>query len=72
MSGTLKLSGKCHIHPIIEKDYNTILEFLFKFFFRDEPLNAAVNLMNEKNIKDILKNHFIQLLDNGELNKNLL
>jgi hypothetical protein len=70
MSAPLKSNNKCNIHPIIGKDNNIILEFLFKFFFRDEPLNAAVNLMNEKNINDILKNHFIQLLNNGELNKN--
>lgn len=66
MSNTLKSSDKCNIQPIIANDKNTIVEFLFKFFFRDEPLNAALNLVNEKNIAVILKNHSIQLLDNGK------
>lgn len=67
MSEVAKPICACNIVPIIMKDNSTVIEFLLKRFFADEPLNAAVNLMNEKNIVETLKNHTLKLLYNGKL-----
>lgn len=37
------------IVPITEKDVERVVNFLRKFFFRDEPLNVAVGLLDEPN-----------------------
>lgn len=67
MSEVMKSKRACNIFPIIMKDNSTVIEFLLKRFFVDEPLNAAIDLMNEKNIVETLKNHTLKLLDNGKL-----
>lgn len=35
------------IVPILNKDKDRIINFLRKFFFRDEPLNVAIGLLDE-------------------------
>ncbi|XP_022918320.1 arylalkylamine N-acetyltransferase 1-like [Onthophagus taurus] len=37
------------IKPIKEEDYNNVIRFLRKFFFRDEPLNTYVKLLDDEN-----------------------
>ncbi|CAI6346989.1 unnamed protein product [Macrosiphum euphorbiae] len=52
--------------PIITKDEITVIEFLLQYFIRDEPLNASVELIKEKDIAKNFKNYIIGLFDNGE------
>jgi len=69
MSADIKSKNAYNIVPITIYDKNTVIEFLLKLFFRDEPLNAAVELMKEKDVVENLKNYSIKLLDNGKLQK---
>lgn len=70
MSEAVRPESVYNIVPITANDNDTVIAFLLKRFFVEEPLNASVDLMNEKHIAEILKNHTIRLLDNGELNNN--
>lgn len=37
------------IVPLTEKDTDKVIHFLRKFFFRDEPLNVAIGILDESN-----------------------
>ncbi len=37
------------IAPITNKDKDKVINFLRTFFFRDEPLNIAIGLLDEPN-----------------------
>jgi len=52
--------------PIITKDQSTVIEFLLQYFIRDEPLNASVKLIKEKDVAKNFKNYIIGLFENGE------
>jgi len=58
-----------NIFPITITDNNNVIEFLLKLFFRDEPLNVAMELTKEKDKAENLKNYSLKLLENGELLK---
>lgn len=61
-------TGSFNIAPIIPKDKDTVIEFLLKFFFRDEPINIAMELIKEKQHLLIhIENVYTKLLNNGEL-----
>lgn len=49
-----------------EKDENTVIEFLMKFFFRDEPLNATMDLTKDQDIIKDLRNYTMKILNEGE------
>lgn len=69
MSGVaIKSKIDYNVLPIVVDDIDTVMEFLFKLFFWDEPLNASLGLMKEKHIDGDLKNYSLNLLNNGELN----
>lgn len=54
------------IHIATEEDREPILNFLQTFFFRDEPLNSYLNLINEENPRCIdLENFSLKELNNG-------
>lgn len=69
MSENTKSKNAYNIIPITINDRNTVMDFLYKLFFRDEPLNASVDLMNEENVIESLKSYSNKLFDNGELQK---
>jgi len=54
-----------NIVPITTKDYNAVIEFLLKFFIRDEPLNMAAELIKEKDAGR-LKNYLKRIFHYGE------
>lgn len=49
-----------------EKDENAVIEFLMKFFFRDEPLNATMNLTKDQDIAIDLRNYTMKILNEGK------
>lgn len=65
MNETTQSKYAFNIVPITTKDYNAIVEFLLKFFIRDEPLNMAAELIKEKDAGS-LKNYLKRILDYGE------
>jgi len=67
MSSTIKTKHDFQILPINTNDKSIVIEFLLKFFFWDEPLNATLELMKEDNIVEILSNHAMQIIDTGKL-----
>lgn len=67
MSVTMKSELAFKVFPIVVGDVNPVIEFLFKLFFWDEPLNASLELMKEKDVAEHLKNYSLRLLNNGEL-----
>lgn len=69
MSGTAIKSAELdfNILSIVVDDINTVMDFLLKLFFWDEPLNASLELMKEKHVAEDLKNYSLNLLNNGEL-----
>lgn len=52
--------------PIISKEEITVIEFLLQFFIRDEPLNASIELIKDKDIAKNFKNYISELFNNGE------
>lgn len=63
MSAAIKSKTLFKIVPIIKNDEITVIEFLQKFFTRDEPLNAAINLIKEEDVA--IRKYIIGLFDNG-------
>lgn len=61
-------STKCSytIVPISSKDKETVATFLRKFFFRDEPLNVAIKLLEETDSATKLENYCIGYLQFGK------
>lgn len=56
-----------NILPIADHDRHSVINFLKKYFFRDEPLNASKNLIKEtESIKELEKYCDIYS-QNGEL-----
>lgn len=53
------------IVPITAKDKHTVAAFLRKFFFRDEPLNVAIQLLEETDSAAKLENYCISYLQYG-------
>lgn len=53
------------IVPITADDKETVAAFLRKFFFRDEPLNVAIQLLEETDSTTKLKNYCISYLQYG-------
>jgi len=69
MSAVMKSKYTFKVVPINPKEAITVIEFLLQFFIRDEPLNAAVQLIKEECIVENFKNRINGLFDNGELKK---
>jgi len=53
------------IVPSTAKDKPTVAAFLRKFFFRDEPLNVAIQLLEETDSAVKLENYCINYLQYG-------
>lgn len=70
MSAAIKSKTVFKIVPIIKNDEITVIEFLQKFFTRDEPLNAAINLIKEEDVA--IRKYINGLFDNGEWKKAVL
>lgn len=67
MSAAIKSKYTFNVVTITtEKDANTVIEFLMKFFFRDEPLNATMDLTEDQNIVKDLRNYTMKILNEGE------
>lgn len=49
-------------------DRNTVVEFLRRFFLRDEPLNEAIRLWEEKDSEKKIENYCTGYLRDGEFN----
>lgn len=67
MDETNKTECSYSIMPITANDKHTVAAFLRKFFFRDEPLNVAIRLMEEPDSATKLENYCIGYLQYGEL-----
>lgn len=49
-----------------EKDMESVLEFLRTFFFRDEPLNVNIKLLDGENARCLeLENYCLEAMKNG-------
>lgn len=55
------------IVPITTEDKQIVIEFLRKFFFRDEPLILGIDMMDDIKSLSKLENYCHHFLDNGEL-----
>lgn len=56
------------IVPITNKDVEKVVHFLRKFFFRDEPLNVAVELLDEPNATcQELEEYCVNCIPEGKL-----
>lgn len=47
-------------------DRHSAMDFLKKYYFRDEPLNASIELLKEKESVIMLENFCDTYLNNGE------
>jgi len=56
-----------NIVPITTEDTNIVIEFLRKFFFRDEPLILAINMLEDIESLSKLENYCFHFVNNGEL-----
>ncbi|CAH1713345.1 unnamed protein product [Aphis gossypii] len=69
MSAAIKSKTVFKVVPIIKNDEITVIEFLQKFFDRDEPLNAALNLRkkeDKESKEDVaIRKYIIGLINNG-------
>lgn len=54
------------IVPITATDKQTVAAFLRKFFFRDEPLNVAIQLLDEIDSATKLEKYCIGYLQYGK------
>lgn len=45
------------------KDKNTVIEFLRKFFYEDEPLNASMELIKNKDAIKNFENYYTRFLN---------
>jgi len=66
MSAAMKSEYAFKVIPLIPKDEITVVEFLLQYFIRDEPLNASMELIKEKDIAKNFKNYINGLFYNGE------
>lgn len=56
------------IMPITNKDKDRVVSFLRKFFFRDEPLNVAIGLLDGANATcPELEEYCMKCIPDGEL-----
>lgn len=62
--------NKCihNIVPTTAEDKQVVIEFLRKFFFRDEPLILGINMLEDIDSLEKLENYCFNFVDNGELN----
>lgn len=56
-----------NIVSITAEDKKVVIEFLRKFFFRDEPLILGINMLEDVDSLSKLENYCFNLVDNGEL-----
>lgn len=68
MDKPTKDGGSYSIVPITTNDKETVATFLRKFFFRDEPLNVAIRLLEETDSATKLENYCIGYLQFGKSN----
>lgn len=54
------------IVPITANDKQTVATFLRKFFFRDEPLNVAIQLLEETDSATKLEKYCVGYLQYGK------
>lgn len=54
------------IVPITANDKQTVATFLRKFFFRDEPLNVAIQLLEETDSATKLEKYCVSYLQYGK------
>jgi len=52
MENDIKIIGHFNIENVTEKDGLEVVNFLKKFFFKDEPLNKAINLGECKDLEE--------------------
>lgn len=55
------------IQPIADQDRHSVINFLKKYFFHDEPLNASIELFKETESVKKLEKFCNTFLQNGEL-----
>lgn len=67
MDETSNAQRSYSIVPITANDIQTVAAFLKKFFFRDEPLNVAIGLLEETDSAIKLENYCIGCLKYGKL-----
>ncbi|XP_050433447.1 arylalkylamine N-acetyltransferase 1-like isoform X2 [Adelges cooleyi] len=65
MSAADQMKQAYSIVSIAEKDKPIVAEFLRKFFFRDEPLNVAIKLLDETESTNKLEKYCIDYLHHG-------
>lgn len=54
--------------PTTTEDKQTVIEFLRKFFFRDEPLILGIDMLEDTDSLSKLENYCFNFVNNGELN----
>lgn len=54
------------INSLTMDDKNIVLDFLSTFFYGDEPLNVAIQLVKEINAAEHLKSYILRWLSNGK------
>lgn len=61
--------SKCtySIVPITTDDKNTVINFLRKYFFRDEPLILGIDMLEDSDSLSKLENYCFNFVNNGEL-----
>lgn len=72
MSTAVKSECAYKVQSISSKDHNNVVDFLLKFFFRDEPLNKAMELIKTDNNTEHLKSHAMDLLNKGKRKKTIV
>lgn len=65
MDGTNKAECSYTIVPITNNDKQTVATFLREFFFRDEPLNVAIGLLEESDSATKLEHYCTGYLQYG-------
>lgn len=55
------------INPTTAEDKQIVIEFLKKFFFRDEPLILGIDMLEDTDSLAKLENYCFNFVDNGEL-----
>lgn len=65
MSPATRSGRDFHVVPAAAEDKNAVFEFLLKFFFRDEPLNSAAELMKDNSLVGDLRTHIMTILQNN-------
>lgn len=55
------------VAPITKDDIENILPFLRKFFFRDEPLNRSIGLLDEQPTSVDFEKYCLEPIPDGKL-----